>query len=69
MNSKPFVIGISLLLVLTTPFLARAKSLSQTRNLAKATLRNRASQVFSARVSCDTAIVANGTFNKLCRRY
>lgn len=68
MNSKPLIIAISFLLVLTTPFLARAKNLSQTRNTVKATLRNRAPQLFAERVSCDTVISVSGKFNKLCRR-
>ncbi|MBP0019687.1 MAG: hypothetical protein J7647_19310 [Cyanobacteria bacterium SBLK] len=69
MISKPFVLTISLLLVLTTPFLARAKGLNQTRSIAKATLRKGAPQLFSKRVSCNTVITTSGKFNKLCRRH
>ncbi|MEM9541248.1 MAG: hypothetical protein AAGA60_17340 [Cyanobacteria bacterium P01_E01_bin.42] len=68
MTSKSFVIAMSLFLVLATPFLARARSLSQTRNIAKATLRKRAPQLFTERVSCNTVIASSGHFNKLCRR-
>ncbi|WP_204104054.1 MULTISPECIES: hypothetical protein [Spirulina sp. CCY15215] len=68
MNPKCLVIAISILLVLTTPLLARAKNFPQTRDLAKATLRNRTSNLFSERVSCDTVVTVSGKFSKLCRR-
>lgn len=69
MNPKCFVIATSILLVLTTPLLARAKNFTQTRDIiAQATLRNRTSNLFSERVSCDTVITVSGKFSKLCRR-
>ena len=68
MNTKLFILSTSILLVLTTPFLARAKNLSQTRNTAKAMLQERAPKLFSERVSCNTIITVSGKFSKLCRR-